>query len=165
VALPAGEALRAELQSLLPQARLIGSGRLTVWGFQVYDAQLWAPPGFRHESFATQALALELSYLRAFDKVDVADRSISEMRRAAPVSEAQAEQWKTAMLRVLPDVKKGDRVTGVNRPGVGASFWLNGQPTGEVRDAEFARRFFGIWLGPNTSEPRLRSELLAGAGA
>jgi hypothetical protein len=134
-----------------------------VWGFQVYDAQLWALPGFGNESFATQPLALELGYLRAFEKTEVAERSISEMRRAAPITERQLEQWTAAMLRVLPDVKKGDRVTGVHRPGVGASFWLNGQPIGEVRDAEFARRFFGIWLGSKTSEPRLRGELLAGA--
>ena len=30
----------------------------------------------------------------------------------------------------------------------------------EKRDAEFARRFFGIWLAPETSEPRLRAALL-----
>jgi len=34
---------------------------------------------------------------------------------------------------------------------------------GEVKDAEFARRFFGIWLAPSTSEPALRQTLLGGA--
>ena len=67
------------------------------------------------------------------------------------------------MARVLPDVQKGDRVMGVHRPGVGAAFWMNGKPTGEIRDAEFARLFFGIWLAPTTSEPGLRTALLAGA--
>jgi hypothetical protein len=31
---------------------------------------------------------------------------------------------------------------------------------GEVRDATFARLFFGIWLSPRTSEPQLRAALL-----
>jgi len=156
---------RAELQEILPQARLVGKGRLSVWGFQVYDARLWANPGFQAGNFTNQPLALELSYLRSFDSQAVAERSISEMRRSAPVSDELAEKWATAMTRVLPSVKKGDRLMGVHRPGVGVSFWMNGKPTGEIRDAEFARLFFGIWLAPSTSEPGLRTALLAGAGA
>jgi hypothetical protein len=161
----AGGEQRSELQTLLPQGRLIGSGRLTFWGFQVYDARLWAPPGFKPENFGSQALALELSYLRSFASTDVAERSIKEMRRSVSISDEQAEKWKTAMRQVLPDVSAGDRVMGVHRPGVGASFLMNGKVLGEIRDAEFARLFFGIWLSPKTSEPALRNALLAGAGA
>lgn len=155
---------RPELKEALPQGRLIGKGRLTVWSFQVYDARLWAPAGFGPNSYASQPLALELAYLRAFDAVDVADRSLQEMRRSVAISDAQATQWKTEMLRVIPDVKKGDRIMGVHRPGVGAAFWVNGKANGEIRDAQFARLFFGIWLSPKTSEPKLRDTLLAGAG-
>ena len=160
----AGSARPAELLEALPQGKLLGGGRLRVFGFQVYDARLWAAPGFRVDSFASQALALELSYLRAFEGQAIAERSITEMRRAAPVSDDLAEQWLAALRRVLPDVKKGDRIMGVHRPGVGAAFWMNGKPLGEIRDAAFAKRFFGIWLAPGTSEPGLRNALLAGAG-
>lgn len=156
--------VRPELKEALPQGRLIGKGRLTVWGFQVYDARLWAPAGFGAGSYASQPLALELAYLRAFDAIDVADRSLQEMRRSVAISDAQAAQWKAEMLRVIPDVKKGDRIMGVHRPGVGAAFWVNGKANGEIRDAEFARLFFGIWLSAKTSEPKLRDTLLAGAG-
>lgn len=155
----------SELLEALPQGRLLGGGRLRVFGFQVYDARLWAAPGFRVDSFASQALALELSYLRAFEGQAIAERSITEMRRAAPVSDAVAQQWLAALRAVLPDVKKGDRIMGVHRPGVGAAFWLNGKPIGEIRDAAFAQRFFGIWLAPGTSEPGLRNALVAGAGS
>ncbi|MDQ3270787.1 MAG: chalcone isomerase family protein, partial [Pseudomonadota bacterium] len=163
LAQPAAGETRAELQQVLPQAQLVGKGRLSVWGFQVYDVRLWANPGFGAASFAAQPLALELAYLRDFDKQAVAERSIAEMRRSATISAEQAEKWMATMARVLPNVKKSDRVMGVHRPGVGASFWMNGKPLGEIRDAEFARLFFGIWLAPTTSEPGLRSALLAGA--
>ena len=33
----------------------------------------------------------------------------------------------------------------------------------ELRDADFTRRFFGIWLSPQTSEPKLRQSLLGTA--
>jgi hypothetical protein len=153
-----------EVASALPQGQLMGQGRLTVWGFQVYDARLWAAAGFGAGGYASQPLALELAYLRAFDAVEVARRSLQEMRRSAAISDAQAAQWTTALLRVIPDVRQGDRITGVHRPGVGAAFWVNGRASGEIRDAEFSRLFFGIWLSPNTSEPQLRQALLAGAG-
>lgn len=155
---------RPELGALLPQSRLIGKGRLTFWGFQVYDARLWALPGFKPDTLAVQPFALELSYLRGFDSQVVAERSIAEMRRSASISDAQAKAWIDDMMRALPDVKKGDRVLGLHRPGVGAQFFMNGKPTGEIRDAEFARLFFGIWLSPKTSEPELRAALLAGLG-
>ncbi|RYX93058.1 MAG: hypothetical protein EOO28_20150 [Comamonadaceae bacterium] len=158
-----GDEVRPEVKNLLPNGKLVGKGRLTVWGFQVYDALLWALPGFRNDKIAAQPFALELAYLRAFDKEDIAERSIVEMRRAQAITDAQAQAWTAEMVRVLPNVKKGDRVVGVNRPGVGAQFFNNGKLGGEIRDPEFARLFFSIWLGPKTSEPELRSALLAGA--
>jgi hypothetical protein len=161
VALPGD--MRPELKELLPQNRLVGKGRLTFWGFQVYDARLWAVPGFKADNFAGQPFALELAYLRSFDAVDVADRSIVEMRRTAPISETQAKVWAAEMVRVFPNMKKGDRIMGVNKPGVGVAYLVNGKAVGEIRDAEFAKLFFGIWLSDKTSEPKLRSALLAGA--
>ncbi|TAG36081.1 MAG: hypothetical protein EAZ34_01935 [Polaromonas sp.] len=153
---------QAELRDLLPQHKLLGKGRLTVWGFDVYDASLWVTPGFKADKLTALPFALELAYLRDFTNSDIAKRSIAEMRRSAIISEAQAQTWTAAMLRVIPDVKKGDRVTGVYRPGAGAAFLVNGKPAGEIMDAEFARLFFGIWLSPQTSEPKVRSALLAG---
>ncbi|MES2943572.1 MAG: chalcone isomerase family protein [Pseudomonadota bacterium] len=157
------EDLRPELQHLLPGSRLLGKTRLTVWGFQVYDARLWVTPAFRADRLASQLFALELSYLRDFTNIDIAERSIKEMRRSASITEEQAKSWITEMLRVVPNVKKGDRIMGVNRPGEGALFLVNGQSSGEIKDAEFAALFFGIWLSPKTSEPQMRSALLAGA--
>ena len=150
--------------SALPRARLVGQARLTVWGFDIYDARLWAPANFSAAGFAASALALELNYLRNFQAADIAERSLKEMRRSQPFSDGQAAQWKADLLRVIPDVRKGDRITGVHRPGVGAAFWVNGRASGEIVDADFARLFFGIWLSPDTSEPRMRESLLAGSG-
>ena len=157
-AAPAAEAAampdaQAEILQALPQARLMGTSRLTVWGFQVYDARLWAPASFAAGRYATSPLALELRYLRDFKALDIAERSLQEMRRSQPISNAQAALWKADMLRVIPDVKKGARILGVHR-----------KASGEIRDAEFARLFFGIWLSPGTSEPKMRAALLAGAG-
>ena len=152
-----------ELAGTLPQSRLLGKGRLTFWGFEVYDIRLWGLPGFKVDSLSTQPFALEIAYLRGFDNQDIAVRSIAEMRRSAAITDAQAKVWIDELMRVLPDVRAGDRLMGVHRPGLGAQFLMNGKASGEIRDAEFARLFFGIWLSTKTSEPKLRAALLAGA--
>ena len=160
---PGTDDVRPELDAFLPQHRLIGKGRLAVWGIQVYDARLWALQGFKSQNLPAQPFALELAYLRDFNSKDTAERSIKEMRRSASISDEQAKAWMAAMQRVLPDIKKGDRIMGVNQPDVGAQFLVNGKAAGEIRDVEFARLFFGIWLSPKTSEPKLRDVLLTGA--
>ena len=133
-----------------------------MWGFEVYDAALWVTPGFTAQAPERHAFALELHYLRDFSARDIASRSIDEMRRSGPLTPEQAAQWQKALETTLPDVRKGDRLTGVNQPGQPTAFWLNGKPIGEIAGADFAQRFFGIWLSPQTSAPQLRDALLAG---
>jgi Chalcone isomerase-like len=154
----------AEVAAELPAARLLGGGRLTFLGLLIYDARLWVPENFKAEAFEQTPLAIELEYGRTLYGKLIAERSLDEMKRSGGVSEEQAERWLTTMKLTFPDVAKGDRITGVLRPGVSARFFLNGKPIGEVSDAEFARRFFGIWLSPKTSEPKLRLALLGPAG-
>lgn len=155
-------ALPPELAGTLPQARLQGSGRLTFLGLHVYDARLWVTEGFRADDYSRQPLAIELEYARTLYGRLIAERSVTEMKKVGDPSPAQAEAWQAEMTKIFPDVAKGDRITGVQQPGEAARFFLNGQPRGELRDAAFAALFFGIWLSPRTSEPKLRQSLIAG---
>jgi hypothetical protein len=139
-----------------------GAGRLTWWGLQAYDARLWVAPGFRHQQFDQHVFALELTYARAFSGGDIARLSVQEMRRAGPITEADATRWEKLLRAMLPDVRPGDRITGVHEPGSGARFLLNGRDIGQISDPRFALRFFGIWLAASTSAPQLRASLLAG---
>ncbi|RYY97067.1 MAG: hypothetical protein EOO24_20300 [Comamonadaceae bacterium] len=161
MAQPAAAEPAPALRAALPDARPAGAIRFTSWGFDIYDASLWVAPGFRVERWSQKPLALELHYLRAFDGEDIARRSLDEMRRGAPVADAQAAQWLRAMRSAFPNVKKGDRLLGVYDPDTGARFFHNGTPTASVPDAQFAQRFFAIWLAPQTSEPAMREALIA----
>ncbi|AEG94835.1 conserved hypothetical protein [Ramlibacter tataouinensis TTB310] len=138
----------------------VGRGRLTFWGLQVYDAVLWAAPGFRAESFEQHALVLELGYLRELEAADIARVSLEQMQRHETIEPAQAQRWQAQLAALLPDVRRGDRLAGLHRPGQGAAFFHNGRAIGEIADARFARLFFAIWLGEATSEPALRQALL-----
>ena len=159
----AAPGLPAEVAASFPAARLSGEGKLRFFGLQVYDIRLWAAGPVVAERWAEQALALEIEYARALVGRLIAERSLDEMKRQGALDTERADRWLADMTRLFPDVQAGDRITGVHRPGVSASFFVNGQARGEVRDAEFARRFFGIWLAPQTSEPGLRDRLLGRA--
>ena len=149
------------LQSWRRRPHLQGEGRLRFLGLLIYDVRLWTEgPGLDPADWARQPLALEITYARGFDARQIAERSLWEMRRAETLPAGVAEQWLEAMSRIFPDIQPGDRLTGVHQPAGPARFFHNARPRGEVADAGFGPRFFGIWLGPSSSQPALREQLL-----
>lgn len=150
-----------EVHGELAGARLQGRGRLRFIGMAIYEARLWTLAHVPAAEWAAAPLALEIEYARALDGAMIAERSLKEMRRQGDVAAAIAERWLAQMKALFPNVRMGDRLTGVARPGVGLRFFVNGVLRGEVNDAAFARLFIGIWLSPQSSEPGLREALLA----
>lgn len=159
----AADGLPPEVRAALPGARLHGQGRLRFFGLVIYDARLWSTARLDPARVLDSAIALDLRYARRFSANQIAERSLLEMRRAGPIAASDQTRWLDTMRRLFPEVQAGDRLTAVLRPGEGAHFFYNSRPLGEVADADFAGRFFAIWLGPQTSEPALRDALLAGA--
>jgi len=150
----------AEVTALLPDARPPGRAPLRCLGLDIYQASLWVPLGFDPARWEQQTFALELTYLRDLKGLAIAQRSVVVMRRQETLDETLASQWEARMAALFPDVRRGDRITGVHLPGRGARFVANGRELGEVADTRFARMFFGIWLAPQTSEPGMRTALM-----
>lgn len=150
-----------ELATELPGANWRGGGAMRFLGMRVYDARLWSPVAVTGDG-ASQPLALELIYARSIKSDLIVSSSLREMQRVGPFSDAQSARWAKAMAPLFPNIQSGDRITGVQRPGLSARFFFNGALRGEVVDAEFTRLFFGIWLSPRTSDPQLRQQLLSG---
>ena len=134
-----------------------GGGELKYFGLSIYDGFYWSAA----RSFSVaQPFALDLHYHRTLKGTGIAERSIDEIRKLGVGSPDEHTRWLGAMQRLFPDVRKGDRLTGVNVPGRGAKFFHNGAAIGEIADPGFARAFFGIWLDPKTSQPDFRKLLL-----
>ena len=140
---------------LLPGAQQVGQGVFKRFGWSIYEAKLYAPGG-RFDS--NKPYALSLTYERTIAGDRLVQASLDEMRKlGAPVDERP--DWGPALSKVLPSVSKGVTLTGVYRPGEGATFYQQDREIGSVDDA-LARMFFAIWLDPRTSEPGLRQALL-----
>jgi len=156
----ASVAVPAEVAAALPGARMQGSARLRFLGLSVYEARLWSGATSVTEDWADAPLALEIEYARTLKGSAIAERSLAEMRRQGEIDVVTGQRWLATMTQLFPDVRQGDRLTAVNRPGIGLALFANGQSRGAVDEPAFARRFFGIWLARQTSEPALRSGLL-----
>lgn len=156
-----------EVQTALPGARLQGSARLRFFGLHIYDARLWVEPDYPREAparddFSRYEFLLELQYARALAGKKIAERSIEEMERGGPLAQATSKSWLTFMQQTFPDVVEGTRLGALHKPSDAVRFFVDGKAAREIRDSEFADRFFGIWLGPQTSQPEMRQQLLGG---
>lgn len=143
-------------------ARLAGEARLTWFGFHVYDARLFVPAGFDAADTLATPFALELTYARALEGKAIAQTSRDEIARLGFGTEPQRARWFAQMLRIFPDVDRGRRIAGVNVPGRGVRFYVDGRATGDIDEPDFARAFFAIWLDPRTRSPAVRTGLLRG---
>jgi len=141
----------------VPGAALVGEGRLRMFGFKIFDAKLYAPNGqFR----ANAPYALKLTYLRNFKGSKIAERSADEMRRLGMRDQARLARWTDQMKAIFPNVSPGSSITGVRDARGRAIFYRGGRKLGTISDLGFADRFFAIWLGPRTNDPRLRARLI-----
>ena len=150
----------------LEAPRLAGQGLLRWFGLRVYEATLWVPTsGFDPSRPLQSAFVLDLRYERALEGAAIAETSAKEMARLGMGTSARRDEWRDALRRILPDVRAGDRLTGVHRPGRPVRFFRNDTPIGTVDDPEFGAAFFSIWLDAQTAAPELRNALLRGGAA
>ncbi|MGZ8273352.1 MAG: chalcone isomerase family protein [Burkholderiaceae bacterium] len=161
VATPAKADVPSHVGRALGEARSAGSGRLTWFGLHVYDARLFVPrAGFDARRFAEQPFALELTYARKLNGRAIAERSDSEIGRLGLGSEEQRARWLKSMTALFPDVLAGQQLSGINVPGRGVDFYLDGRLLGRIEDPAFGAAFFAIWLDARTTAPELRAGLL-----
>jgi hypothetical protein len=145
----------------VPSAELVGKGRMSYLGFKIFDAELYAPGGTYRSS---DPFALKLTYLRNFKGKDIAESSIKEIRRQGNVSARKLTSWENQLQAIFPNVAKGQSITGVRTSDGSTVFYSHNTRLGKIADPAFTNRFFAIWLGNSTRNPRLKASLV-GAGS
>ena len=149
------------VRQLLPETTLVGQGLYRWFGLSIYKARLWGDKAkVTATGWPTSSFALELEYARKLDGEDIAIASIDEIKKLGIGTNAQHDQWLADMKKIFPNVEEGQQLTGLFSPGQPSRFFLNGGSIGEIADPEFGPAFFGIWLHPKTSAPKLRQLLL-----
>lgn len=141
----------------VPDASVVGHGKLNYIFWDVYDATLYAP----HGRWSPQnPFALSIKYHCNLEGKDIADRSVEEMRKQGFSDEIKLATWNGQMKSIFPDVKNGTVLSAVYIPGKQTIFYEDDKAIGAIKGDDFGKLFFGIWLSEKTSEPDLRRALL-----
>jgi len=136
---------------------IIGEGTLKVFFMEIYDLRLIADsPTFSWQN----KFKLDFIYTRDLKKDSVIKSSIKELRRQSSVSESDIESWQGYLEQSIRTVQEGTHATVLWEPEGQITFhYENSDPT-TIEDEDFARAFLNIWLGEETSQPELQSEIL-----
>ena len=62
----------------------------------------------------------------------------------------------------MSDVKTGERLTFIRKPGAGLQVDVNGAVKGTISGDDFARAFLAIWLGGDPPNPEIKAGMLGG---
>lgn len=152
----AAPTLPRSVQDAAPGLAARGGGLMTFYGIAVYDGWYWAAPqGWPHGDYA-----LDLVYHRDLEGNKIAQRSVEEIAQLGYGTAEQRARWGALMTALFPDVRKGDRLTGVHAGNGAVRYFHNGRLIGTIDEPGFAQAFFGIWLDPKSSRADFRQKLL-----
>jgi Chalcone isomerase-like len=63
----------------------------------------------------------------------------------------------------MGDVKTGERLTFIHKPGTGLQVDVNGTVKGTIKGDDLAKAFLSIWLGADPPNPEIKAGMLGGA--
>ena len=139
------------------EMKLIGQGTLKVLFFEVYDVRLLADS----KAFSWKnKFQLEFEYKREVKKESVIESSVKEIRRQSNVLDKDINRWQEYLEQSIHPVQEGSQATVSWNPNGQITFHYQSSEPTTIEDENFARAFLNIWLGEETSQPKLRNLLL-----
>ncbi len=131
---------------------------------KAYVAALYLPVGVKAEHVLSDVpKRLELSYLVSIKGPDF-DKGAAPVlqRNQTPAERAKLQRRIDRINAAYKDVTPGDRYSLTYLPGRGTELALNGTPLIVIEGADFAAAYFGIWLGREPIDEKLKRDLLKG---
>lgn len=146
------------LASPVSQLNKIGEGEMNYLFWTLYQAQYYRGTVIEQgENISKQAL--KIRYLKSIDSQDLVEATIDQWQHLGYKS-SDIAKWAAPLNTLWPDVKPGETLTLVVKPGGESRFYFNDSFIGAISDTGFADAFLSIWLSEKTSEPKLRKKLL-----
>jgi len=135
--------------------------KLTYWGFSLHTSALYLPDHVANvpSSLGNEPMRFVLHYHRSFTREQINEATESNI---AANPDANLEKLRPELDKaylIHQDVEEGDEYSLTFVPKVGTTFFLNGKQTGFIAGDEFARAYFGIWLGNKPVSESFRDDL------
>lgn len=146
----------ANERQLPDQFQLVGDGLLSILSWDIYESRLFTPDGRYTED--SEELILAITYLRNIKNKDLVKHTRKQWRHLN-IDKAVYGKFTEELTRLWPDVSPGDTLAMHVTQGA-THFYFNSQHTGSIETPDFGPLFASIWLSPETSQPKLRKQLL-----
>ncbi len=131
---------------------------------KAYVAGLYMPEGIKSEAVLSDVpKRLEINYLVPIKGPDFGKGAEPTLQlNQTPAELAKLRSRIDRINSIYQDVKPGDRYALTYLPGRGTELALNGTPLTVIEGADFAAAYFGIWLGRDSIDDKLKRDLLKG---
>ena len=148
---------QADWKTHYPDLRVVGTGVLKVFFVNIYRLTLHSK---ERDYSVSDHFALEFAYQKSVSKKIIVDASMDELFKAPNVSSAEKKAWKQFLEKGISDMQAGEKASVVFSKSGNVEFWSENRDPISFQDLKFAENFAAIWLGPQTSHPKLRLALL-----
>ncbi len=159
----AGVALPETMTAGGQELKLNGAALLKKLVFRVYVVALYLPvPVHEAEAVVNPDVpkVLILHFLRAVRREDLTLPLEGDFARNAGEKGTRAGEQIRKLLRVITDMKKGDRMTFTYEPGKGSTITMTDGTTATFEGKDFADSFLLLYLGPCPPKEEMKRRLL-----
>lgn len=136
----------------------LGQGEMTYLFWTLYQAELYAT-NQQADLNDQEEIALKLIYQKDISSKALVEATKDQWEHLDYQNE-EITQWLKPLANLFPDVQKQDNLILKLDSQGRSQFYFNLEPIGEIQDTTFGPAFMAIWLSKNTSEPKLRQQLL-----
>ena len=148
---------QADWKTRYPDLRVVGTGVLKVFFMNIYRLTLHSK---EHDYSVSDHFALEFDYQKSVSKKIIVDASMDELSKAPNSTSAEKKTWKQILEKGISDMQAGEKASVVFSDTGDVEFWSENRKPISFQNLKFAKNFAAIWLGPQTSYPKLRLALL-----
>jgi len=148
---------QADWKTRYPDLQVVGTGVLKIFFMDIYSLTLHSKERYYSVS---DHFALEFNYRKSVSKKTIVDASMDELSKVPNVGSVEKKAWKQILEKGISDMQAGERASVVFSKSGNVEFWSENREPVSFQDLKFAKNFAAIWLGPQTSHPKLRSALL-----
>jgi len=143
------------------ELKVVGNATFSLLFWDLYKSQLSTVSGDYTPSSSHVNLVYKIDYLKDVSATDLVEYTIEQWQYLG-VSKEQYKHYLPQLTEIWPDIKAGDSLALVVKNNLSA-FYYNGELLGVMAGENFALLFLDIWLSKETSEPKLRDQLLGRA--
>jgi hypothetical protein len=152
--------VESNLDSIIKQHQfqLVGKTTFSVLFWDIYTSKLLTSSGKYPINKEKEKLIFEIKYLADISSEDLIERTEEQWQHIG-VSSNYYQYFTPKLKNIWPDIVEGDTLSLlINKQE--SYFYFNQQFIGSIKSPEFGQFFIDIWLAENTSQPKLRKELL-----